>query len=226
MRLYYQTSYETATGFILPERRMRLSRFHRLNDPFELRSVKLEGGRPARRAFNALMQHWDNRLGVICMGKHWRSPVMWAHYANNHSGVCLGFDVPDDKAHPISYVPDRQLLRLNPKLPLGGVTEELLFKMLTTKYEHWRYEEEWRVWSNLDEPDPGNGEFYVDFGPSLELREIIIGARCKRSASDFDRVLGKVDQPIEIIKARAAFETFTMVQQQQFKPVKIMPRPA
>jgi hypothetical protein len=42
MRLYYMTSHEIATKFILPEPRMKLSLFDELNDPFELQPYSLD----------------------------------------------------------------------------------------------------------------------------------------------------------------------------------------
>ena len=54
---------------------------------------------------NAHVDHIERSTGIICMGKHWHSPLMWAHYAGNHTGVCLGFDVPDELAYDIKYVP-------------------------------------------------------------------------------------------------------------------------
>jgi hypothetical protein len=216
------TKLETAMKYILPERRMRLSRFDALNDPFELMSMRFDGPR-GRAAYRILRDHWFNRLGIICMGKHWSSPVMWAHYADNHSGVCLGFDVEDDKAKQMLYQPERLKLPLDLTLPYAGLTTETIERILTTKYSQWSYEEEWRVWSSLEECAP-NGSYYLPFGPSLELKEIIVGARCKKVAADFDMVLGCVDKPIRLIKARPAFETFKMVRQMKFKEVIIKPR--
>ncbi|MYM66243.1 DUF2971 domain-containing protein [Pseudoduganella sp. FT55W] len=224
MRLYYMTSLDTAVEYILPERRLRLAQFEKLNDPFELMSVRLEGPK-GRAAYRILRQHWSKRLGIICTGQHWRSPVMWAHYARSHTGVCLGFDVQDDMAKKVTYTQERKAIKLNPKEPYHGLTLETLEELLTTKYSQWAYEEEWRLFSNLDKPDPNNGEYYLPFGSNLALREIIIGARCKRTAADFDKILGPVDKTIRIAKARPAFETFTMVEQQRFKPVFIKPRP-
>ncbi|MQA37841.1 DUF2971 domain-containing protein [Rugamonas aquatica] len=223
MRVYYMTSYETATQYILPEHRMRLSRFDKLNDPFELHSVRVEGKR-GRAELKDIIKDWHNQIGIICTGRHWKSPVMWAHYANSHSGVCLGFDVPDKVAHQVVYAPERPILKLNPKLPLNGITEDILKTMLMTKYAQWSYEEEWRLSYKLTDPDPVNGCYYIPFGEHLTLREIIIGARCKHSAIDFDKPLGSVDQSITIIKARPAFESFTMVQQLKVTPVIIKTR--
>jgi hypothetical protein len=94
MRVYYMTSTKWAK-VILKERRLKLARFGELNDPFEL---SLIDNRPhaTRRVVRLVTDHLHNAIGVICFGAGWASPVMWAHYANKHVGVALGFDVADE----------------------------------------------------------------------------------------------------------------------------------
>jgi hypothetical protein len=222
MRLYHMTSFEAAVNFILPERRMRLSRFHRLNDPFELMSLKLDGPM-GRRVFKALFNHFDKDLGILCMVKHWQSPLMWGHYAANHHGVCLGFDVPRDMPRPIHYTLERTTHVLDPTDQYGGITYEQMMTLLTTKSLGWSYEEEWRLFSNLKEADP-DGEFYLPFGESLSLREIIVGPRCSAPVGSFRKLLRRVDQSVTIIKARPAFDTFTMVRQQRVSAITVKPK--
>jgi hypothetical protein len=222
MRLYYMTSLDTAVKYILPEKRMRLSQFARLNDPFELMSFN-EGGAEERYVFKKLREHWEKSLGVICFGKHWKSPVMWAHYARSHTGVCLGFDVPDDKPKQMVYESVRIRWAVDLAKPIRGIDNELLEKIITTKYVQWAYEEEWRLFAKLEEPDPTNGEYYLKFGPTLTLREIIVGARCQSSVGSFKNLVGSVEKSVEIIKARPAFETFTMVRQKKISPIVVLP---
>ena len=38
-----------------------------------------------------------NKYGVTCGSKTETCPVMWGHYGNNHTGVCLKFDFYDVK---------------------------------------------------------------------------------------------------------------------------------
>jgi hypothetical protein len=223
MRLYYMTKLDTATRFILPERRMRISQFHRLNDPFELMGVKMDGPR-ARKIYKALIDHWSTSIGIICMVKHWQSPLMWAHYADSHHGVCLGFDVPDEMPRKMNYEPERIKYLIDPTKTIGGITRELLLQVLTTKFTQWSYEEEWRLFSDFKEPDPTNGEFYLPFSKDLALKEIIVGARCKSSVGSFKKLLSRVDHSVRIIKARPAFETFTIVRQKQVSAINVHPK--
>jgi hypothetical protein len=144
MRLYYMTSLETAINYILPEQRMRLARLDKLNDPFELLSAQVQE-KPDRLVFKTLRNHWINTMGVMCMGLNWKSPLLWAHYAKNHTGICLGFDVDDGLACQMSYEPERLKVMLDSKKPYLGLDEEFLLKVMTTKYSEWSYEKEWRL---------------------------------------------------------------------------------
>ena len=223
MRLYYMTSLDVAIEHILPERRMRLARFDQLNDPFELMSASIAGNEE-RLVLKYLRDHWTKTLGVICMCKHWKSPLMWAHYARQHTGVCLGFDVPDEKPKQMHYEPERMKFLVDLDKPLRGVTVDLLEKVITTKYSQWAYEEEWRLFSKLEEKDVNNGFFYLPFGENLALREIIVGTRCTTSLGSFKRLIGSTDKSVTIIKARPAFETFTMVRQEKVSPIVVHPK--
>jgi hypothetical protein len=42
-----------------------------------------------------ITDYFHDNIGVLCLGASWSSPVMWAHCADKHFGVALGFDVPD-----------------------------------------------------------------------------------------------------------------------------------
>lgn len=59
MRLYYMTGRRIAVEHILPERRLELSLYSELNDPFELLPCSLTQG-DLRRVINVLRSHFTN----------------------------------------------------------------------------------------------------------------------------------------------------------------------
>lgn len=219
MRLYYLTKLDIAK-LILKERRMKLSRFDELNDPFELLGANI-GGKLARRVFKAvLLRNWNQTVGLICFSRTWKNPVMWAHYGDKHYGVCLGFDVRDDLAKEVRYKQDRLKDIFDPTKPLLGLNEKEFEALLLTKYQDWAYEREWRVFAKLQEPDK-NGRFYVDFGPDMQLRDVILGARCTDSVSDMVKLIGRVQRPVQIWQARAGFNNFEIVRQMRVPKVTV-----
>jgi len=166
MRLFYMTSHRVATEHILPEKRLKLSLFDHLNDPFELQPHSL-GEKQLRRINRALREDYFGKKGILCFTSSWRSPVMWAHYAEKHTGVCLGFDVPELRGaerllEPVVYAPERLSFLLDSEKDLYGIDAEFVRAMLYTKSREWAYEQEHRVVADLKVKDPITGHYYVD----------------------------------------------------------------
>ena len=149
---------------------------------------------------------------------------MWAHYAEKHSGVCLGFDIPDDLLVKVAYTNARIEVPFGPDLPSKGLSEELLVKLLSTKAMDWSYEREFRVLSQLTEKDPITGLFFVDFGAQLALREVILGHRCAWTAETASQFIDDVTTSVRICKARPGFGRFEMAEQLQFIPLVLEPK--
>src|SRR5690242_16738151 len=105
MRLYHMTTPDACLK-ILKHRRLKASRFEDLNDPFELLALGT-GEKMARVLLKHMKNHLNRKYCLLCFSGVWNEPLMWAHYANKHKGVCLGFDVRDDLAAKVSYVPER-----------------------------------------------------------------------------------------------------------------------
>ena len=75
---------------------------------------------------------------------------MWAHYAEKHHGVCLGFDVPYDLVKKVIYRQSMLPYSFDLYLYRGGIDEKKMLKILYTKYSGWIYEDEMLVQVNLD----------------------------------------------------------------------------
>lgn len=224
MRVYYMTSHEVATKYILPERRMKLSLFQDLNDPFELQPYSLSD-RDLRRISVALRSHIAVKQGLICFSDNWHSPVMWAHYADKHKGICLGFDVPepgpDGIISPVSYNTDRLQFVLDHSKDKLGIDGEFVRTLMFTKSKEWAYEREWRTLANLNERDPITGHYYVDFGPQLQLREVILGSRNDTPVGQVAKLVKANEWPVQVLKARPAFQKFAMVKNLKIRPIRV-----
>lgn len=87
--------------------------------------------------------------GIYSLSARHLDPLMWPHYADNHRGVCVRFDMQalidaDD------LVPFRVLYE-NERPTCDTVrepTEIWLNKAVLTKGQPWAYEEEWRIVRN------------------------------------------------------------------------------
>lgn len=191
----------------LREKRLKISRIMELNDPFEFLGADLSD-REFREAMEATKKELAKTKGVICFSKKWTNPVQWTHYADRHKGICIGFDVPDNLLVKVDYVSER--------LPVKGkITEKTMLTFLTTKFIHWKYEQEYRAFLSLDEEE--NDFYYADFSENLKLKQVIVGAHSTITRAEVNEAVGDIITEIEVFKARAAFRKFEIVRNKNEK---------
>ncbi|MES2283348.1 MAG: DUF2971 domain-containing protein [Pseudomonadota bacterium] len=207
---------------ILRERRLKISLINDANDPFELLGASV-GEKKTRSIMKTLHSHWVSTLGMLCMTTDWKSPVMWAHYADKHHGLCLGFDVSEDAApREVQYSPQKLNLVIDLQHKTAGITADLINTIVLTKFKEWSYEKEFRIFTQRVERDTDD-KYYYDLSPSVVLREVIIGHRCEIKPSELRSHVGSVEKSVSIFKARPAFNAFEMVRQQKLTPVVVKP---
>jgi hypothetical protein len=95
----------------------------------------------------------------------------------------------------------------------GSTDESTILKFISTKYAHWRYEQEVRAFSELEVPDPSTGLYFAGFSDNLRLTEIIVGAESPVSRLDLEAALSPLDSNVTFRKARLAFKSFRVTTQ-------------
>lgn len=188
----------------LREKRLKISVLEDLNDPFELLPYQMTD-RNRRTALYATRKQIASNRGLLSLSATWRDPVLWAHYANKHKGLCLAFEVPDATCRAVAY--EKHRLKL-PATPVLSDAETLIF----TKYANWQYEQELRIWVALNESD--GGLYFADFGPALILKKVIAGARCTLPLHEIEDAIGPLAK-VQFVKARAGFTEFEIVKDQR-----------
>jgi hypothetical protein len=103
----------------------------------------------------AQLQLGARALGIVCLTSSWKNQLMWSHYADAHSGLCLGFKFSDAKWNggdefifrPVQY-------QVQTEVPMSNTwdseskslpTETTATATITTKHPDWHYEREWRI---------------------------------------------------------------------------------
>lgn len=129
--------------------------------------------------------------GVVCFSRVRTSILMWAHYAAKHSGVAIGFDLPDAwDAKRLDVLYSSERVPFDPTQPIGGEYTELFSrKMISTKHEDWDYEKEVRLLarlSDLDPPEegPDGKPLYLMKIQSAQIKTISLGLRCTDRTAD------------------------------------------
>lgn len=195
----------------IEHRRLKIARINDLNDRFEMRPRCAD--MQARRVIRDLKDQAHARFGLLCFSRNWENPVQWSHYADRHRGLCLGFDVDDTVLERVIYRrhrPRADMYRLFRDQPTGEAHMRAWFR---TKYVHWEYEQEERVFIGLDDP-PENGLHFEPFSPRIRLAEVIVGDQCSLTRQNILDLLGNDLAPyVNLTKARLAFQSYRVVKQ-------------
>ncbi|MGQ0557959.1 MAG: DUF2971 domain-containing protein [Nitrospiraceae bacterium] len=182
-------------------RRLKIARIAELNDPFELLAVDLSD-HEFRKAVEETKAELSKTTGLLCFCKTWKHTTLWAHYADKHKGICLGFEVPDTLLKNVTYV-DHMVLK--PSVP----DEIFMKRLLFTKSRHWEHEQEYRVYIEIDEQI--DGQYYINFSDELSLKCVIVGNQSNIRRSQISQALGNLNEEVEVFKASPGFNTFELV---------------
>jgi hypothetical protein len=128
-----------------------------------------------RQAVKGLLYKEMRKNGVLSLAARWDCPLMWSHYADEHRGLCIEYDVADHKCERLAMV-DYTIT--------GGVKVSELFEwklrhsltaeqtvrnaFFYAKAKQWRYEREWR--------DVAESSGAVD--APLTMSAVYFGLRC------------------------------------------------
>jgi hypothetical protein len=204
--IYSKAEYVHAT---LRSKRIKLSRLHELNDPFEVYGVYRRSKYFAAR-FESFRADFARDYGLICMTENDWSPVMWAHYADRHHGVCYRFDVRESHLWKVSYKselhsPD-ELKRCPPM--------EQLRRLISTKSSEWRYEREHRVVIPLRDAIPEDSLFFQSFSADFQLREVRLGMACELAIEDVRSIVAVsyADKKVIVSKAKTSSTSFRVIE--------------
>ena len=124
-------------------------------------------------------------LGVLSLTEDALNPLMWAHYADNHKGICVEFDANKwlfRLAAEVKYQKELPVLDTANDEPT-----DMYEKICLTKADYWSYEREWRVISGggMRSRDPMARKYYeqmrgvgVHILSDSPIVSVIFGLRC------------------------------------------------
>lgn len=133
-----------------------------------LNSVGPEG---KRETLKARIDQLKDQVAILCMTRSAFNPLMWAHYADQHQGLVIGYDVSGPFLNSPEYnlitVDSGDVLYTNTKTPFalnpesldalngvyqhamgfepGAADRALARRLFLTKHASWVYEEEVRI---------------------------------------------------------------------------------
>lgn len=196
MRLYYYTSDLHGLSAI-KGKRLKISRFKDLNDPFELEALLSGDSVEDYKELMEYKEHLSRVFGLVCLSSTSTEMLMWSHYAKHHTGMVLGFEAAalsakdwettDRTRVPLLEKPIEvtySASRIVRKESFSDIDNALIAALLLTKSKSWEYEKEYRVLtplvgntSSLAQSDDGKLMF-LNFEKHLVLKEVLLGPRC------------------------------------------------
>lgn len=134
-----------------------------------------------------------SKLTVTCFSASgWDNQLMWSHYANSYSGICVEYDFGKMKdfigfMYPVKYSNVRPTVSLrdlglssfkkdeNGDLITDEVDIKSILSYLLSKNKCWNYEEEWRIINTEEKPYTPrfvNAPFVKSITLGLEIDDI------------------------------------------------------
>lgn len=179
-KIFHYTKLATAIEHILPKMQLRTSSLHRMNDPkenqpwsFGGRNIDYGGSYPETYSHDTHIDH-QYKLGndiksscqIICFVKDepemgFLNEIMWAHYSDNHQGVCLEFDadifvrennaqMTEYKFEPVTYGQHERLFfgwerEMNKEQNIQRFIKARYNDLFLRKSKYWERENEQRL---------------------------------------------------------------------------------
>ncbi len=219
MKLYHYTKFEPFVSYILPELKLRFNPFSECNDPFEFNiSCILDVTQFTHMHYREIAKAYEmelNEYKFICFCKDkdnlypdgYKLPTMWAHYGQNHEGICIEIDsekldysrfVPGSIIkESVNYSKENSFNTINSYFPfqnIGETIEEYIQRgikssvkawettSLFTKLPDWQIENEYRIVHKSS--DPKSEFLYI----SEAVTAIFLGVRASSRKQDSEKL--------------------------------------
>ena len=187
----------------LRDRRLKIARLDELHDPFEFGLAGYPDA-DVRNGLETMKNRLNEQYGVLCFSCIHHDPVLWSRYADDHRGVALLFEIPDDRAITVSYQPEYFDPRLDAVIRRGHFDERDASYWVSTRFASWYQEQEIRMTCVLSDHfcqiDARGKKVYFEslslesFGvDALKLVGLIRGACCGLKSTDIASELLAVD---------------------------------
>lgn len=156
-------------------------------------------------------------IGVFSCGKCWNNILMWSHYANDHKGFCVGFNLKKLQQYNFALMGvfrkvkyKHKLPRIKPLVP-NSINKKKVYENyiveVTTKAIDWKYEKEYRfVKINPNGLDFENRKIYLS---NDCIAEVVLGLSI--SECDEDQIT-KIcrDKNISLYKVIRVLNSFSI----------------
>ena len=164
------------------------------------------------------IEHLENeilggrKIGIVCLSETDENTIMYAHYSQNHEGLCLGFevDIYDNRSARTDPFLALQVIydRTYPVLSGNQDSKEQFKKMFLCKHKNWRYEKEWRIVNFLIDNEKDR---LMEFQNYMPLKKVVLGIKTKPYVKRLIKALKiEMNMEFEIFKAKQEPNSFLL----------------
>jgi len=157
-------------------------------------------GKALNHARDSLSIAMSQLIGILCLTGKPDNLLMWAHYADSHTGLVIEFDVEheffkqvfEDPLSPVGLDEDLSKdygylkpMVYNDRRPEITISTVKSFDSFLVKSNDWKYEEEWRMLmptakANKVLKDDGVDVFLYEV-PKVAITKVILGCRASEN---------------------------------------------
>ena len=167
------------------------------------------------------VEKWFKVVGILSLSETWDNLLMWAHYAEEHTGFVLMLDGSHDffKGNdPLLGFAKPERVEYKSERPSTTIEEVTVPEIFLTKGSDWQYEKEWRYLKYLNDADerreePNNYPIELFRLPPKCIKGVILG--CRRSKELENNIVAlRRDDPefghLQILQARASTRRYRL----------------
>lgn len=158
-------------------------------------------------------------IGIACFSETDDSLLMWSHYANNHTGICVEYDMNEIiyklkyAPVPVLYSDDRIVFKSLDTDSLYSDALRYFIRGTTTKSRDWSYEKEWRIVRDYfacgDKWDKTNNGALLDM---IRPHSLILGCMTKEYMEK--QAIAYCDElKINLYKMKKSEETYRLIKE-------------
>jgi len=202
MRVYHFMTKDYAVENV-KKSRLKIATLNDMNDPYEFYLNFLGATEEDIVKFK---NHYNTRTHFICFSRKLGNPVQWAHYADNHRGICMEFEIPKKYLLKVKYRKSPMAISVQ-----NANWEKNLVDATLCKYIGWRYERESRIRIDLESNGvvKEKGLHFCRFHSEFNPVKIYTGVRCELSDKESELF---VDKGLPIIKMAQDAKSYSIVQ--------------
>lgn len=148
----------------------------------------------------------QRKVFVACFSERNNSMLMWSHYAEQHTGLCVGYRLHEliEKYNIFPVIYNNQMPQIS---DISNADKSILYQSILTKCEDWSYEKEWRI-IDIDKSKEGCNGKLISFEKPVSIYMGVRQGRTEKKNSKQYRDIRVYDNAMSAWEAYSSEEFY------------------